>query len=146
MINENMIKELLIAKVENEKNKNERIYSKFIDEDINGLLDLISKNEDIQLNDAIYKYMEQSNSWLCMCDENNRTNNLNKSVYTHYLKKDMEMFKAFINTMIEKMTVDHKKKLLENMEDIMSDLGNENYDIVAYETIRNIIKKVLTHK
>lgn len=136
MINENMIKELLIAKVENEKNKNERIYSKFIDEDINGLLDIISKNEDIQLNDAIYKYMEQSNSWLCMCDENNRTNNLNKSVYTHYLKKDMEMFKAFINTMIEKMTVDHKKKLLEIMEDIMRDLGNENYDIVAYETIR----------
>lgn len=136
MINENMIKELLIAKVENEKNKNERIYSKFIDEDINGLLDIISKNEDIQLNDAIYKYMEQSNSWLCMCDENNRTNNLNKSVYTHYLKKDMEMFKAFINTMIEKMTVDHKKKLLEIMEDIMRDLGNENYDIVVYETIR----------
>lgn len=147
MINDKIIRELLIAKLENEQKKNEKIYSRFTDEDVDGILDLISKNEDIQLTDAIYKYMKESNAWICIYDENkayreygmlaNRgvSTSLKKSDYTYYIKKDMVIFESFIKTMADKMNVEHKKKLLEVMESIMSDLGNENYEKVAYESI-----------
>jgi hypothetical protein len=143
MINEDVIKELIKNKFENEQRKNINILATIAEDDINGVYELLANDSNIKLDDAVYKYMKESEKWLVIFDENtayrdygiNQTrnvyDNLKRSSYEYYIKKDILIFEMFIEKMKKKLTDEHKEKLINIMDEIMKDIGEEYYEDVV---------------
>lgn len=139
MINENTIKELIEIKFKNEQKGNMNILATIDECDINEVYNILLNNSEIELEDAIYKYMKESNDWLFVFDENSayrdygisRGRSLNRLDYEYYIKKDMLVFEKFMEKMKKKLTHEHKQKLISVMDEIMNDIGDEHYENVA---------------
>lgn len=140
MLENKTILNLVKSAITNELSMKYNICGNFEDEEVQEIL-TIMENEKIEAVEAMYKYITESDKWLCAWDEISayrdygimltRGGDLKRSDYDVYLKKDINVFEVFIEKKKNKFTKEHHDKLMNCMEEIMQDIGLNHYQDIA---------------
>lgn len=166
-ISEKLFKEVVDCKMIEIKNENRNILSCFDKDDSDDVIEL-SKKYDLELEELIYLYLNESDKWIKMFDDNAAYNEfgrinhgtlnelagtdlkhcdykvsnfkgVNINNHTYYIKKDIDLFLVFISNL---STNKYNDKLIELMNHVIENESDLTYEKLAWlkKQDRNIFR------